>query len=73
MKPRGEQLFTSRQRSLLSRTDSGSATSQIEFPNELPPTPPQKNKEKLTEVVQQPKKFEAAERRIMQNEKAAHE
>ncbi|GJZ95103.1 ribonuclease H-like domain-containing protein [Tanacetum coccineum] len=43
------------------------------FPNGLPPAPPQKNKEKLTEVVQQLKKAEATERRTMQNEKAARE
>ncbi|GKC30757.1 hypothetical protein Tco_1038051, partial [Tanacetum coccineum] len=39
--------------------------------NCLQPLLKTKNKEKLTEVVQQPKKFEAAERRRMQNEKAA--
>ncbi|PWA84106.1 HIT zinc finger, PAPA-1-like conserved region [Artemisia annua] len=65
--------LTSRQRSLLSGKDSGSATSQIEFPNGLPPAPPRKQKEKLTEVEQQLKKAEAAERRRMQNEKAARE
>ncbi|GKF41861.1 SWR1-complex subunit 2, partial [Tanacetum coccineum] len=53
--------------------NSRPATSQIEFPNGLPPALPRKNKEKLNEVVQQLKKAEAAERRKMQNEKAARE
>ncbi|GJT94392.1 root hair defective 3-like protein, partial [Tanacetum coccineum] len=43
------------------------------FPNGLPPALPRKNKDKLNEVVQQLKKAEAAERRKMQNEKAARE
>lgn len=68
-----ETTLTSRQRALLSGRDSASAASQIEFPNGLPPAPPRKQKEKLTEVEQQLKKAEAAERRRIQNEKAARE
>lgn len=64
-----ETTLTSRQRALL----SASAATQIEFPNGLPPTAPRKQKEKLTEVEQQLKKAEAAERRRIQNEKAARE
>ncbi|XP_071698092.1 uncharacterized protein [Rutidosis leptorrhynchoides] len=63
-----ETTLTSRQRALLSST-----ATQIEFPNGLPPAPPRKQKEKLTEVEQQLKKAEAAERRRIQNEKAARE
>lgn len=68
-----ETTLTSRQRALLSGRDSASAATQIEFPNGLPPAPPRKQKEKLTEVEQQLKKAEAAERRRIQNEKAARE
>ncbi|GJR51856.1 SWR1-complex subunit 2 [Tanacetum coccineum] len=53
--------------------DCGSATSQIEFPNGLPSAPPRKNKEIITEVEQQLKKADAAERHKMQNEKASRE
>lgn len=67
-----ETTLTSRQRALLGR-DSASSATQIEFPNGLPPAPPRKQKEKLTEVEQQLKKAEAAERRRIQNEKAARE
>uniref|UniRef100_A0A803M7H6 INO80 complex subunit B-like conserved region domain-containing protein n=1 Tax=Chenopodium quinoa TaxID=63459 RepID=A0A803M7H6_CHEQI len=45
----------------------------VEFPNGLPPAPSRKQKEKLSEVDQQLKKVEAAQRRKMQNEKAAKE
>ncbi|XP_076905469.1 uncharacterized protein LOC143561227 [Bidens hawaiensis] len=68
-----ETTLTSRQRALLSGRDSASAGTQIEFPNGLPPAPPRKQKEKLTEVEQQLKKAEAAEKRRIQNEKAARE
>ncbi|KAL8191971.1 hypothetical protein R6Q57_028092 [Mikania cordata] len=68
-----ETTLTSRQRALLSGRDSASTATQIEFPNGLPPAPPRKQKEKLTEVEQQLKKAEAAERRRIQNEKAARE
>ncbi|XP_055818040.1 uncharacterized protein LOC129887106 [Solanum dulcamara] len=68
---RGEMTLTTRQRALLSSKDS--SVSQIEFPNGLPPAPPRKQKEKLTDVEQQLKKAEAAQKRRMQNEKAARE
>ncbi|GFQ01556.1 hypothetical protein PHJA_002299500 [Phtheirospermum japonicum] len=68
-----EMALTTRQRALLSKDASASGASQIEFPNGLPPAPPRKQKEKLTEVEQQLKKAEAAQRRRMQNEKAARE
>ncbi|KAJ6694451.1 hypothetical protein OIU85_005163 [Salix viminalis] len=45
----------------------------IEFPNGLPPAPPKKQKEKLTEVEQQLKRAEALQRRRMQVEKANRE
>ncbi|MCD9642097.1 hypothetical protein HAX54_028735 [Datura stramonium] len=71
---RGEMTLTTRQRALLSSKDSSaSSVSQIEFPNGLPPAPPRKQKEKLTDVEQQLKKAEAAQKRRMQNEKAARE
>ncbi|KAL3648116.1 hypothetical protein CASFOL_009084 [Castilleja foliolosa] len=68
-----EMALTTRQRALLSKDASASGASQIEFPNGLPPAPPRKQKEKLTEVEQQLKKAEAAQRRRIQNEKAARE
>ncbi|KAK7269600.1 hypothetical protein RIF29_22333 [Crotalaria pallida] len=52
---------------------SASSASLIEFPNGLPPAPSRKQKEKLSEVEQQLKKAEAAQRRRMQAEKAARE
>lgn len=63
--------LTTRQRALLSK--DASVTAQIEFPNGLPPAPSRKQKEKLSEVEQQLKKVEAAQRRRLQNEKAARE
>ncbi|KAL1350911.1 hypothetical protein HN51_014883 [Arachis hypogaea] len=69
-----EMTLTTRQRALQSSKDaSASGASLIEFPNGLPPAPPRKQKEKLTEVEQQLKKAEAAQRRKMQVEKAARE
>ncbi|XAR61420.1 hypothetical protein NMG60_11035114 [Bertholletia excelsa] len=65
--------LTTRQRALLSSKDASSGASAIEFPNGLPPAPPRKQKEKLSEVEQQLKKAEAAQRRRMQVEKAARE
>lgn len=47
--------------------------SLLEFPNGLPSIPPKKQKTKLSEVEQQLKKAEAAQRRRMQSEKAARE
>ncbi|KAM7273687.1 hypothetical protein ACFE04_028351 [Oxalis oulophora] len=59
--------ITTRQRALQT------VASVVEFPNGLPPAPPRKPKEILTEVEQQLKKSEAAQRRRMQMEKAARE
>ncbi|XP_027350586.1 uncharacterized protein KIAA1211 homolog isoform X2 [Abrus precatorius] len=74
MDSKREMTLTTRQRALQSSKDaSASGTSLIEFPNGLPPAPPRKQKEKLTEVEQQLKKAEAAQRRRMQVEKAARE
>lgn len=72
---RREMAITTRQRALKSSrsTSSPSGASMIEFPNGLPPAPPKKQKEKLSEVEQQLKKAEAAQRRKMQVEKAARE
>ncbi|KAK2968339.1 hypothetical protein RJ640_021728 [Escallonia rubra] len=67
-----ETTLTTRQRALLGK-ETSSASGLIEFPNGLPPPAPRKQKEKLTEVELQLKKAEAAERRRMQNEKAAKE
>ncbi|PSR85940.1 INO80 complex subunit B like [Actinidia chinensis var. chinensis] len=67
--------LTTRQRALFSGKDASSVsgTSLVEFPNGLPPAPSRKQKEKLSEVEQQLKKAEAAQRRRMQVEKAARE
>ncbi|GJZ62651.1 INO80 complex subunit B isoform X1 [Tanacetum coccineum] len=45
----------------------------LKLRNRLPSAPPRKNKEKITEVEQQLKKADAAERHKMQNEKASRE
>ncbi|KAF9597875.1 hypothetical protein IFM89_021960 [Coptis chinensis] len=63
--------LTRRQRALQSGKDA--STSLIEFPNGLPPAPPTKHREKLTEVEQQLKKAEAAQKRRVQVAKAAKE
>ncbi|XP_077218573.1 uncharacterized protein LOC143852837 [Tasmannia lanceolata] len=72
---KNELSLTTRQRALKSGKDvsAGANASLIEFPNGLPPAPPRKQKEKLSEVEQQLKKAEAAQRRRMQVEKAARE
>ncbi|XP_031264475.1 uncharacterized protein LOC116122802 [Pistacia vera] len=72
---RNELIPTTRNRALQSGKDilSGSGGSLIEFPNGLPPAPSKKQKEKLSEVEQQLKKAEAAQRRRTQSEKAARE
>ncbi|KAJ0092828.1 hypothetical protein Patl1_24897 [Pistacia atlantica] len=72
---RNESIPTTRNRALQSGKDilSGSGGSLIEFPNGLPPAPSKKQKEKLSEVEQQLKKAEAAQRRRTQSEKAARE
>ncbi|CAN0897261.1 hypothetical protein LINGRAHAP2_LOCUS19018 [Linum grandiflorum] len=71
-----EMTVTTRQRALQTGKD-GSSTDfvggVIEFPNGLPPAPPKKQKEKLTEVEQQLKRAEALQRRRLQVEKAARE
>ncbi|XP_031266494.1 uncharacterized protein LOC116124871 [Pistacia vera] len=70
-----EMTITTRQRALQTGKDvsSSSGASLIEFPEGLPPAPPRKQKEKLTEVEQQLKRAEALQRRRMQVEKAARE
>lgn len=70
-----DMAVTTRQRALQTGKDVSSSSGQslIEFPNGLPPAPPRKQKEKLSEVEQQLKKAEAAQRRKMQVEKAARE
>ncbi|OMO64001.1 PAPA-1-like conserved region [Corchorus capsularis] len=75
METKREMTLTTRQRALQSSKDASSApgSSLIEFPNGLPPAPSRKQKEKLTEVEQQLKKTEAAQRRRMQVEKANRE
>ncbi|XP_058189968.1 uncharacterized protein LOC131307471 [Rhododendron vialii] len=69
-----EMAITTRQRALQSvkHVSSNSGASVVEFPNGLPPAP-RKQKEKLSEVEQQLKKAEVAQRRRMQTEKAARE
>ncbi|KAK8572070.1 hypothetical protein V6N13_047689 [Hibiscus sabdariffa] len=52
---------------------SGPGAGLVEFPDGLPPAPPKKQKEKLSEVELQLKKAEAAQRRRMQSEKAARD
>ncbi|KAM0954488.1 putative INO80 complex subunit B-like region, Zinc finger, HIT-type, INO80 complex, subunit Ies2 [Dioscorea sansibarensis] len=65
--------LTTRQRALQSSKDGSTGSSLVEFPNGLPPAPPRKQKEKLSEVELQAKKAEAAQRRRMQVEKANRE
>ncbi|GMJ12275.1 hypothetical protein like AT3G06660 [Hibiscus trionum] len=52
---------------------SGPGAGLVEFPDGLPPAPPKKQKEKLSDVELQLKKAEAAQRRRMQSEKAARD
>ncbi|CAA6658637.1 unnamed protein product [Spirodela intermedia] len=72
---RRELSLTTRQRAIRFAKDGsgGSNTSLIEFPNGLPAAPSRKQKEKLSEVEQQLKKAEAAQRRSLKVEKAARE
>ncbi|XP_022722773.1 uncharacterized protein LOC111279955 isoform X2 [Durio zibethinus] len=72
---RTKSTHTTRNRALQSRKDllSGPGASLVAFPDGLPPGPPKKQKEKLSEVEQQLKKAEAAQRRRIQSEKAARE
>ncbi|KAK6785806.1 hypothetical protein RDI58_014331 [Solanum bulbocastanum] len=71
---KSEISLTTRQRALLSRRDS-SATSvnQIGYPYGCPPAPPQKQKEKLSDVEQQLKRAKAAQKRRIRYEEAARE
>ncbi|XVF32902.1 hypothetical protein REPUB_Repub17cG0123000 [Reevesia pubescens] len=75
MENKREMNLTTRQRALQSSKDASSApgSSLIEFPNGLPPAPSRKQKEKLSDMEQQLKKAEAAQRRRMQVEKANRE
>lgn len=73
MEGKREVTLTTRQRALQLGKDASGAASTIEFPNGLPAAPPRKQKEKLSEVEQQLKKAEAAQRRKIQVEKAAQE
>lgn len=66
---KGEKIVSTRQQAL----KRSRAISHIEFPNGLPPAPSKKQKEKISDVEQQLKKAEAAQRRRMQTEKAARE
>ncbi|CAH2057646.1 unnamed protein product [Thlaspi arvense] len=66
-----ESTLTSRQRALASSASGRSST--IEFPDGLPPTTSRRKKENLSEMEQQLKKAEAAQRRKVQIEKAARE
>lgn len=55
------------------RSSKGAGGPLIEFPDGLPPAPSRRQKEKLSEVEQQAKKAEAAQRRRLQVEKQAKE
>lgn len=70
-----ESSITTRRRAILTGRDgsTGLGAGPIQFPDGLPPAPPRKQKEQLTEVEQQLKRAEAAQRRKMQTEKAARE
>uniref|UniRef100_A0A2P2JCK5 Uncharacterized protein LOC105642632 isoform X2 n=1 Tax=Rhizophora mucronata TaxID=61149 RepID=A0A2P2JCK5_RHIMU len=75
MESKREMTLTTRQRALQSSKGGSStaAANLIEFPDGLPPAPPRKQKEKLSEVELQLKKAEAAQKRRLQVEKAARE
>ncbi|KAH6820124.1 hypothetical protein C2S53_015927 [Perilla frutescens var. hirtella] len=72
-----ESSITTRRRATLTGREIspslGAGARSIQFPDGLPPAPPRKPKEQLTEVEQQLKRAEAAQRRRIQNEKAARE
>ncbi|XP_030544858.1 uncharacterized protein LOC115751221 [Rhodamnia argentea] len=70
-----ETTVITRQRALRSGKDtfSGRSADMVKLPIGLPPAPPKKQKDMLSEVDRQLKKAEAAERRRMQAEKAAME
>lgn len=67
-----EMTVTTRRQAHQSGRDISNA-SGVEFPHGLPPAPPRKQKEKLSEIEHQLKKAEAAERRKIQAAKAAQE
>ncbi|KAG7576314.1 INO80 complex subunit B-like conserved region [Arabidopsis thaliana x Arabidopsis arenosa] len=69
------QIPTTRTRALQSGTDPHSVigSGPLEFPDGLPCPSSKRPKQKLSEVEQQSKKAEAAQRRRMQSEKAAQE
>ncbi|KAL3843539.1 hypothetical protein ACJIZ3_000942 [Penstemon smallii] len=66
-----ESSITTRRRAI--QTGRDNSLGLIQFPDGLPPAPPRKQKEQLSEVEQQLKRAEAAQRRRMQNEKAARQ
>ncbi|KAI6684586.1 hypothetical protein NL676_030499 [Syzygium grande] len=70
-----ERTVITRRRALQSGKDtfSGHCVDMVKLPNGLPPAPPKKQKDMLSEVDRQLKKTEAAERRKMLAEKAAME
>ncbi|KAL8545430.1 hypothetical protein ACS0TY_005552 [Phlomoides rotata] len=70
-----ESSITTRRRAILAGRDISPAldSTPIQFPDGLPPAPPRKPKDQLSEVEQQLKRAEAAQRRKVQNEKAARE
>lgn len=70
-----ESSITTRRRATLTGRESspGLGARSIQFPDGLPPAPPRKPKEQLSEMEQQLKRAEAAQRRRIQNEKAARE
>ncbi|XP_057792046.1 uncharacterized protein LOC131008941 [Salvia miltiorrhiza] len=70
-----ESSITTRRRATLSgrEVSPGLDAKSIQFPDGLPPAPPRKTKEQLSEVEQQLKRAEAAQRRRIQNEKASRE
>ncbi|KAK8633543.1 hypothetical protein V6N13_014388 [Hibiscus sabdariffa] len=70
-----EMTVTTRQRAQQAGKDVSCSfgTGPVEFPSGLPPVPSKKQKEQLSEVEQQLKKAEAAQRRRVQVEKAARE
>ncbi|KAL7157663.1 hypothetical protein ABFS83_02G092400 [Erythranthe nasuta] len=71
---KGSSITTRRRANLTGRDISpGLVVNSVQFPDGLPPAPPRKLKEQLTEEEQQLKKVEAAQRRKIQNEKAARE
>ncbi|KVH12515.1 Zinc finger, HIT-type [Cynara cardunculus var. scolymus] len=70
-----EMTVTTRRQALHSGRDisTDSTASVVEFPHGLPPAPPRKQKDKLSEVEHQLKKAEATQRRKLQAAKAARE